>query len=73
MQPKARTEASKLGVSPDAAKRYGSLAKSTTWKIAAVEQSITQMRGALCPHADPVTRVEALALSVKTLQIVEEL
>lgn len=73
MQPKARTEAEKLGVTSDAAKRHGSLARTTTWKIAAVEQSITQMKDALCPHADPMTRVEALALSVKTLQIVEEL
>lgn len=71
MQPKARTEAEKLGVTPDAAKRYGSLACSTTWKIAAVEQTVIQMRTALCPHADPMTRVEALALSLKTLEIVE--
>ena len=72
MQPKARTEAEKLGVSPETAKRHGSLARSTTWKIAAVEQTVIQMRAALCPHADPMTRVEALALSMKTLQIVEE-
>ena len=72
MQPKARTEAEKLGVSPETAKRHGSLARSTTWKIAAVEQSIGQMRDALCPHADPIERVEALALSMKTLQIVEK-
>lgn len=72
MQPHARTEAEKLGVSTDAAKRYGSLARATTWKIAAVEQSVIQMRTALCPHADPMRRIEALALSVKTLQVVEE-
>ncbi len=72
MTPHARTQAEALGVTSDAAKRYGSLAKSTTWKIAAVEQSITQMRTALCPHADPMTRVKALALSMKTLQIVEK-
>ena len=71
MQPRARTEAEKLGVTSDAAKKHGSLARSTTWKIAAVEQTVIQMRTALCPHADPMTRVEALALSVKTLQIVE--
>ena len=72
MQPRARTEAEKLGVSPETAKRYGSLARATTWKIAAVEQSITQMRDALCPHVDPMKRVEALALSMKTLEIVEK-
>ena len=72
MTPHARTQAEALGVTPDAAQKYGSLARATTWKIAAVEQSITQMRDALCPHVDPMKRVEALALSMKTLEIVEK-
>lgn len=72
MKPKARTEAEKLGVSPEVAKRHGSLARTTTWKIAAVEQTVIRMRDALCPHAAPMTRVKALALSMKTLEIVEK-